>query len=251
MSARLVVTTSWDDGHPADLKLAELLAKYGVAGTFYVPTRNSEGRPVVNEGEVRRLAAAFEIAGHSIDHVVLTRLDPREAARQIGDNKRWLEDVTGKAVPGFAYVRGRYNGVVKDLVRQAGFEYARTVENLHHSVIGDPYELPTTIQLAPHERQIYVRNFLRNPRMTRAPLLLAALAPAALPERIDRLVGACRRAGGYFHLWGHSWEIEKHGLWGALETVLRRLSEASDSIEFVTNHQAHRKRYASQRTAAG
>jgi len=241
MTGRLIVTTSWDDGHPKDLKLAELLAKYGVAGTFYIPTRNSEGRPVVNESELRHIASEFEVGGHSIDHVVLTKLPRAEAARQIGENKRWLEDVTGKSVPGFAYVRGRYNSEVKDVVRQAGFEYARTVENLHHSVVDDPYELPTTMQLFPHDRQIYVRNFLRNPRLTRVRLLREALAPATMIERIDRLLAACRQAGGYFHLWGHSWEIDEHGLWDALEGVLRRLPQGADTIEFATNDQARRK----------
>jgi hypothetical protein len=28
------ITTSWDDGHPLDLRVAELLAKYGLKDTF-------------------------------------------------------------------------------------------------------------------------------------------------------------------------------------------------------------------------
>lgn len=32
---QLIITTSWDDGHPLDLKIAELLDKYGINGTFY------------------------------------------------------------------------------------------------------------------------------------------------------------------------------------------------------------------------
>lgn len=241
-NSRLIVTTSWDDGHPADLRVAELLVKYGVAGTFYVPTHNSEGYPVVQASEVRQLSGSFEIGGHSSDHVVLTELDRREVARQVGENKRWLEDVTGQRVPGFAYVRGRYNGVVKKIVREAGFAYARTVENFRGSAAGDPHEMPTTIQLYPHDRLIYLRNFMRNPRASaRGPLLMIALRSAALPDRIDRMVEACRTRGGYFHLWGHSWEIEEHNLWGTLETVLQRLSAAAGSIEFVTNYQAHLK----------
>ncbi len=243
-AGKLLVTTSWDDGHPADLKLAELLAKYRVTGTFYVPTRNSEGPAVMNESQIRQLASAFEVAGHSIDHVVLTRLERDEASRQIRENKRWLENVTGRPVPGFAYVRGRYNTMVRDLVEEAGFEYGRTVENLHHSVAGDPFLLPTTIQLFPHDPGVYVRNFLRNPRPVRVRLLLAALAPGSLSQRIDRMIKSCAGAGGYFHLWGHSWEIDEHGLWDTLEAALSRLSSASDAIEFVTNHEAHRSRSA-------
>jgi hypothetical protein len=29
-----VMTTSWDDGHPLDLQIAQLLSKSGLAGTF-------------------------------------------------------------------------------------------------------------------------------------------------------------------------------------------------------------------------
>src|SRR5688500_11915407 len=42
-----IVTTSWDDGHPLDIRLAEMLARHGVAGTFYVPLRY-EGVPVMD-----------------------------------------------------------------------------------------------------------------------------------------------------------------------------------------------------------
>ena len=33
----ILITTSWDDGHPLDLRLAELLHKYDVPATFYIP----------------------------------------------------------------------------------------------------------------------------------------------------------------------------------------------------------------------
>jgi hypothetical protein len=32
----IYVTTSWDDGHKLDMKLAVLLKKYGIKGTFYI-----------------------------------------------------------------------------------------------------------------------------------------------------------------------------------------------------------------------
>lgn len=39
---KAIVTTSWDDGHPSDLKLAELLKRYDVPATFYIPIDNRE-----------------------------------------------------------------------------------------------------------------------------------------------------------------------------------------------------------------
>jgi hypothetical protein len=238
---KLVVTTSWDDGHPADLRLADLLAKYGVAGTFYVPTRNSEGHPVMSAAEVRGLSSKFEIGGHSIDHVVLAGRDDAEASEQVTQNKLWLEDVTGSSVPGFCYVRGRYTRRLKAVVKRAGFEYARTVAGLYSGDTGDAFEMPTTIQLYPHRNSVYLKNFVRGrTNCARARMLWAALTSANLEQRIGRAIDLCRRTGGTFHLWGHSWEVEELGLWSTLEAALGRLSAQADTIVFATNYETHR-----------
>jgi peptidoglycan/xylan/chitin deacetylase (PgdA/CDA1 family) len=237
---KLIVTTSWDDGYPADAKVADLLAKYGVAGTFYIPNRNSEGRPVLSEDEVKRLAAKFEVGGHSIDHVVLTELPEVEAARQVTQNKQWLETLTGRPVPGFCYVRGRYTPQLKEIVKQAGFEYARTVVNLCPTAGRDAFEMPTTIQFYPHRKSVYLKGFIRGgPDTTRASLLWAALTAGDIEHRVERLIGLCEQAGGTFHLWGHSWELEELNLWGTLEAILRRLAARADSTVFATNYEAH------------
>ena len=39
---RVIVTTSWDDGHPLDLKVADILSEFGIQGTFYVAPYNRE-----------------------------------------------------------------------------------------------------------------------------------------------------------------------------------------------------------------
>lgn len=241
MKAPLIVTTSWDDGHPSDSRVAELLAKYGVAGTFYIPNRNSEGRPVLNNTEITRLADAFEVGSHGADHVVLTRLSEREATRQVEENKAWLEHVTGRPMRGFCYVRGRYNRRLKAIVERAGFDYARTVENLCATTGDDPFEMPTTVQFFPHSNSVYLKNFLKGgPGATRTRLLWAALTSPNLEERTERMMNVCRRVGGYFHLWGHSWEVEERNLWVALENMLRKVAAESSAVRFVTNYEAHR-----------
>jgi hypothetical protein len=220
------------------MKLADMLAKYGVAGTFYVPSRNAEGRDVLNRSQIGQLSKSFEIGGHGVDHVVLTGLAAAEVDRQICDNKRWLEEVTGKPVRGFCYIRGRYNRTVKEAVRRAGFEYARTVENLRSDVAGDPFEMPTTIQLFPHGKVVYLKNFAKGRLgLSRARLLRAAVAHGNLQQRIGHLIAACAESGGCFHLWGHSWEIEERSLWGELEATLRQLAGLAGSCAFGTNYQ--------------
>ena len=72
---KAIVTTSWDDGHPLDLKLAELLGKYNIPGTFYIPPENSERECLTPEG-IHELSQYVDIGGHTLRHVCLTGMEP-------------------------------------------------------------------------------------------------------------------------------------------------------------------------------
>lgn len=79
--------------------------------------------------QVRQLhVAGMQIGAHTVNHPILARLGPAEAAREIGDSKRQLEAITGARVPLFAYPNGRhgddYDDATVALVRDAGFEAA-------------------------------------------------------------------------------------------------------------------------------
>ena len=237
--APLIVTTSWDDGHPSDIRVADLLEKHGMSGTFYVPSRNSEGRPVMRPADILRLGERFEIAGHTREHVVLTDIAPHLAAEQILANKHWLEDLLGRELCGFAYVRGRYNRTVRGLVADAGYRYARTVKNLMSTPGRDRFQIPTTAQFFAHSQFTYIRNFVR---WGPTPQRWAILAPMLfdkkeLVPRLSGAVEACARSGGYFHLWGHSWELDEHDLWDELDSFLGSLR--SVGARFVTNGALH------------
>jgi peptidoglycan/xylan/chitin deacetylase (PgdA/CDA1 family) len=233
-NAQLLVTTSWDDGHPSDLRVADLLEKHGLKGTFYLPCTNSEGRPVMSSTEVAELGRRFEIGGHTKDHLSLTELSHHLAAGQILANKCSLEDILGHEVFGFAYVRGRYNRLVRDLVRKAGYRYARTAKSLVSTPGFDRFQVPTTLQFFGHSKSVYFRNFLsQGPRFRRLAILAAVLAHDELATRALQVVGVCTRLGGHFHLWGHSWELDDHDLWGELDRLLNRLSKLN--ARFVDN----------------
>ena len=123
-----LLTTSWDDGHPLDLLIAELLTKYDLRGTFYVPLHNS--RPTMSPSQIRELAGSFEIGAHTVNHVRLTALNENDARREIEDSKKQLEDLLGKPCMVFCFPGGRYRDVHLRMVRDAGFSGARTVELL-------------------------------------------------------------------------------------------------------------------------
>ena len=91
-----IFSLSVDDGHPLDMRMADLLRKHGMTATFHVPVRNSEGPPVLSVPHLRELAKDFEIGSHTLEHRYLARLDMHEALRQITEGKRALQDVLGK-----------------------------------------------------------------------------------------------------------------------------------------------------------
>src|SRR5215469_6765595 len=100
------ITTSWDDGHPLDLRLADLLRRHNISATFYIPRSAPHG--VLNEAQIRELSESFEIGAHTLDHVFLTEVDDARASRQIRDSKAWLEDVTGRPCTMFCPPAGKY-----------------------------------------------------------------------------------------------------------------------------------------------
>lgn len=220
------VTTSWDDGHPSDRRLADLLAKYNVPATFYVPCRNREGRPVMRDADIRNLAKTFEIAGHTRDHVVLTDCDEDEAAAQIHDNRHRLSDVIGRSVEGFAYVRGRHDEDVCGVVRRAGFSYARTTVNFECRLGPDVWRMPATLQFFPHSTRTKLRNLVRRGlTRDRIEIMAASARSASLAESCFDAARMCQARGELFHLWGHSWELDEFELWDELATFFAMLSD--------------------------
>lgn len=229
-------TTSWDDGHPLDLRIAELLARHGFAGTFYVPCRNSERRPVLSTAELRELSARFEVGSHTADHTRLDVISSEAARAQIVAGKRGLEDQLGQRVDGFCYPFGGYSDAVRAEVVAAGFRYARTTSSLWLDAPHDTFRIPTTIQLYPHRRRTYAKNFASGRSwLARASAFSIAFRRRTLDSLLIELLERARAGAGMFHLWGHSWEIDEQGLWGALERFLARAADLVPAAARVDN----------------
>jgi peptidoglycan-N-acetylglucosamine deacetylase len=216
------ITTSWDDGHPLDERLAEQLTARGLAATFYVPTRCD--RPVCDAATLRRIAAlGCEIGGHTTSHRVLTRLSDAEALGEMRDNRRALEDQLGTPVTSFCYPCGHFSRRLMRLARTAGFHRARTTMGLRHDAGGDPFALPVTVQCYPHGRGVHLRHALKEANLRG----LRAWAVAGLPAAPhDVLSQALTERDAIVHLWGHSWELEECGLWPLLTTLIELLATA-------------------------
>jgi peptidoglycan/xylan/chitin deacetylase (PgdA/CDA1 family) len=232
----LTLTTSWDDGHPLDLRIAELLTKHGLRGTFYVPLENS--RPTLTAPQIHELSRSFEIGAHTVHHSTLTALPPDKARTEIERSKKQLEDITGKPCTVFCFPRGRYRSVHIAMLSEAGFAGARTVEmmsldrpRLAHSV----RIMPTTLQAWPHSTLAYLRNAMKRSRPQALWNLLSAGHGTDWPTTALALLARAARTGGVFHLWGHSWEIDAHQQWLELDRILGAMAEATRSAACITN----------------
>jgi hypothetical protein len=232
------MTTSWDDGDPLDSRIADLLTKYGLRGTFYIPCRADN--PTMAAAQIRELSGSFEVGAHTMDHVVLNSATRERAWQEIVDSKAWVEEITGQPCRMFCPPRGRYARCHLSLIRDAGYAGMRNVELLSLAVprlVDGLFVLPTTILAYPHSFQAYARNAVRHVRpgnfwryvVHRSSADWAALARSLLAEVLER--------GGVFHLWGHSWELEQTGQWQRLEEVLRYMSQFTQQAPSVTNYQ--------------
>jgi len=232
----MIFSCSVDDGHPADMRLAQSLARHGIKATFYLPIHNVEGWPVLRDAQMRELAQGFEIGSHTHDHCFLSRLDDRQAQFQIEQGKTTLEQILGQRVAGFCYPGGKYRPAHVRMVRAAGFDYARTTSNLHLGPGPGRFELATSCQFYPHGRAVYLRNFIRGGRwLGRAPLLLDGLARQEWQGRLHAMLDHALARGGVFHLWLHSMDIERLAAWEALDGLLRHVADAVPPGQRWTN----------------
>ena len=117
--SKLIVTTSWDDGTKLDLKLAELLNKYGIRGTFYISKTQSDN-PLEGD-DLRALDKVHEVGAHTLNHVDLTKVSLLQAKEEIEGIKAYLEDILGHKIHMFCYPYGKYNENIKKMVKASGF----------------------------------------------------------------------------------------------------------------------------------
>jgi peptidoglycan/xylan/chitin deacetylase (PgdA/CDA1 family) len=230
------ITTSWDDGHPLDLRLADLLAKHNVPATFYIPREN--GRERLPDSAIRTLASRFEIGAHTLTHADLSRLSAADARREIMESKDWVEQVTSKRCSVFCFPMGRFRPNQLRFVREAGYAGARTVELLalhpprqKHGVL----LLPTTLQAYSHSAASYFRNLVKRAAVGSFANLTWCMFARKWSEAAGPLLSRALAAHGVFHLWGHSWEIEALGQWAVLENVLQGLGEQARNTRTLTN----------------
>lgn len=216
-------TTSWDDGCALDMRVADILTDAGCTGTFYVcPSQQQE--PLLSDRDLRDLAAHHEIGAHSLTHPHLPSLPPPDARQEIAGSKQWIEERTGKTCAMFCYPFGEHTDVIRSLVHAAGFHGARTTSDFSFHT-EDPYALGTSLHLYPYPLRPVWNRCCLTPFLHAWPNLTRLGIPMHVRccwQSMARAVffRAQKNREPWFHLWGHSWELERYHLWNELTAFL-------------------------------
>lgn len=133
------VTFSYDDGVTPDIRLVELMNRYGIKATFNLcsallgrPIELAEDGRIITHGkvapeQVRELYAGHEVAVHTLTHPHIASLPEDEILRQVEEDRLALEALVGYPVVGMAYPYGEHIGVAEVLAGKTPIRYARTV----------------------------------------------------------------------------------------------------------------------------
>lgn len=220
------VTFSYDDGCRDDIRLIEIMNRYGIKGTFNICNANIAARAdewtmTQEEIKVNILDAGHEIAVHGNEHRAPGKLRPIEGIKEVLNCRLGLEEKFGVFVRGMAYP----NSGIREIFSYTDYEtirvylqnmdivYARSLkqDNSQFALPTDFYQwIPTAHHNNP-ELFSYIEKF-------HAPL------PKYYPARNSRL----------FYLWGHSFEFADQNNWALAEKICAALGQREDTW-YATN----------------
>lgn len=236
------LTISVDDGHPLDLKAADLLSRYDLSATFYIPVKNPE-RPIMDKSGIPELGNSFEIGAHTYNHRVLTGLSRDDIRSELVDGKDWLEQLAGVPVGSFCYPKGKFNKHVVAEVRDAGFLGARTCMHNLNIFPSDPLLWGLSTQAYSHSRAIHIRHALKEQNF-RGVLDFYRVHRGTVDwvDHFKHGIHHVQKNGGIAHLYFHSWEIDEQGDWHRLEDLFRYLKDDCD-LKKCTNGEIYQLWY--------
>ncbi len=211
------VTFSYDDGNEQDIRLVEILNRYGMKCTFNLNSglSSENGSWKYKDAWVHRLHLpdctelyrGHEIAVHGSRHLCLTELSREEIHAEILEDKMELTRIFGTAPLGMAYAYGAYNQTALEEIGAAGLFYARTTHSTHcFDVQENLLEFAATCHHDDEE--------------------LFQLAERFLAEKSD--------APQIFYIWGHSYEFDGNHNWDRIERLCEMLAGKAD-IFYGTN----------------
>lgn len=202
-----VLTLSYDDGRKADRRLVEIFNQYGIRATFNI-NGDLLGKPDrIEKNEVSTLYHGHEIATHAYTHPMITRCPMVQLTREIMEDRKVLEKLTGGIIRGHAYPFGVYNEEIKDLFSKLGIVYARTTRST------EKFDLPLDWMewnaTCHHNQNLmkHAKNFVDSKKSRYLKCM---------------------------YVWGHSYEFDEQNNWELIEDFCQYISDRKD-IWYATN----------------
>ena len=218
------ITFSYDDGTTQDIRLIELLNKYGLKCTFNINsgllgtsrTLSREGMKIahykITPQTLGEIYEGHEVAVHTLTHPKLIDCSDDEIVRQVEEDRLALEALVGYEIRGMAYPAGssfvdeRVERIIKDRTKM---KYARGTD------CSGSFEIPTYLyHLKP---TVYHLDFDEMMKLGQEFLDMTPDEPKL------------------FYIWGHTFEMDYDSLnWHRLEEFFRLIS-GHDDIFYGTN----------------
>ena len=217
---KMKVVQCWDDGVLTDIRLTEILRKYGAKATFNLnigfhteePGRMFWNRDPHRAGhnhlgfccgkiglkDLKSVYDGFQVASHCWLHENAGWIPDAKFVESAMASRKYLEDLFQHECRGFAWPCGRFTPETCRLMHEAGFAYGRTTLNTE-----DVTDCADTMALATN---CHFQNW----------------------EFYRKYEAA--KATGVFYFWGHSYEtLDYEQLWLQLEDKIRYITEDPES----------------------
>ena len=209
------VAQCWDDGVLNDIRLADLLRKYNAKATFNLNPALHKARERITDqwnfnghitgklawNEITSVYEGFEVASHTMDHCNAGEVDAKVFLNQAVGAKNILEDLFQKPCRGFAWPWGKYTTETMQALREAGFLYGRTCENVENVLNCEDF------MALPSNCHALSKNFY---------------------EAFEKA-----KVSGVFYFWGHSYELmDDEAKWEEFENRIKFLSE-NPEVEWI------------------
>ena len=218
------ITFSYDDGITQDIRLIELLNKYGLKCTFNLNSellatkgiliRNNQriSHYKIYPDDVKYVYEGHEIAAHTLTHPNLVDCENDEVIRQVENDRLNLSELAGYEVVGMAYPCGGVNNddrVAKIIKENTGIKYSRTIAS------NGSFDLQEN--LLRFNPTVYHLDFDKMMELGREFVELKTETPKI------------------FYIWGHSYEMDyAPDNWIKLEEFFKLISNKND-IFYGTN----------------
>lgn len=218
------ITFSYDDGVTQDIRLIELLNKYGLKCTFNLNSEllgkkgilTHEGQRIshykLHPEDVKSIYKGHEVAVHTLTHPNLTKLTDADIIHQVEQDRLNLSELIGYEVIGMAYPCGDINNddrTAKIIQENTGVKYCRTI------TCNNSFNLQDNLyRFNPSAYHLDFENLMRLGQ---------------------QFIDLDTKTPQLFYIWGHSYEMDYcPDYWIRLEEFFKLISNKSD-IFYGTN----------------